>query len=103
MENVRKNKDYNLLVIGKKAVFPGISMVPGFCITLLLAELFEVLDSLSRNHEKDCYFSFSDASMHSNDNLRNRRNASPRNFISLSLEKVKEEESDDEELELKTV
>ena len=78
-------------------------MVPGFGITMLLGELFEVLDSLNRNHEKDNYFSFSDASSYSKDSLRVRRNASPRNFPALGLEKVKEEESDEDELEMNTV
>jgi hypothetical protein len=34
----------------KFQVLPGIPMVAGFCITLILGELFEVLDTLTREN-----------------------------------------------------
>ena len=70
-------------------------MVPGLCVTLLLGELFEILNSLIENHEQDNYFAFKSESVM-------RRNASPRNggTPNSNLEKVNEEEDDDDEIEM---
>lgn len=81
-------------------------MVSGFVITMLLGELFEVLNQIFKtnkelNEQEESYFQFESARVISaKSDVLKRRNASPRNQEKFSFEAVREEDDEDDEIEM---